>query len=224
LNADRAAVFRRVGWTLVAIGAADTAVLVWALARDLFYPSPFNVFALAAGVLMLRGNVTTAALVRWTLAFTLASIAAALPLAPVLVDTDFMRAVARLHPAWTGAALAALAVTVLLFGWMQYELERGVIAALLAEAGKRWRLRGAVLAGLAATLVLVGLVAVMLRGEFADEAVSRAKSQLGSGYRYQVVMLGVFFERRGPYVSARVAGWNEREIRVVPIRWTLVLP
>jgi len=221
LTATREAVFRRVGWALVALGVADIAVFVWSLQRDVFYPSSFNVFAVAAGLLMIRGNVTAAALVRWTVAFTLACIAALLPIAPVLVDPGFMRALGRVHPVGTSLALAGLAGCVLLFAWMQFELERAVVTAALAAAGKRWRLRGAVLAGAVMTLVLAGLIAVLLRGEFAVQAADRAAAQLGTGYRYQVLTLGVFFERRGPYVTASVAGWNEHEVRVVPVRWSL---
>jgi len=224
LNAEAVAIFRRVGWALIALGIADTALLAWSLARDVFYPSPFNVFALAAGVLVLRGSVATVAVVRWTVAFTLASIAAALPLAPVLVAPDFMRTLARLHPVWAAAGLAATGLTVLMLIWIQYELGRGAATAALAAIGKLWRLWAAVLAGLGATLILGGLIAVMLRGEFAEEAVARAQAQLGTGFRYQVLTLGVFFERRGPYASAQVAGWNDSEIRIVPIRWSLPLP
>jgi hypothetical protein len=224
LNAATAAIFRRVGWALIALGAIDTAALAWSLAQDVFYPSPFNVFAVAAGVLLLRGSVTTAAVVRWTVAFTLASIAAVLPLAPLLVAPDFMLAVARLHPVGTAAGLAVTSLTVLLLIWTQFELERAPVTAALANIHKRWRLRGAVLAGLAATLVLGGLIVVMLRGEFAEQAVSRARSQLGSGFRYQLLTLGVFFERRGPYASAQVAGWNDGQIRVIRVRWTLPWP
>jgi len=221
LTAARDAAFRRVGWALVALGVADIAVFVWSLQRDVFYPSSFNVFAVAAGLLMIRGSLTAAALVRWTVAFTLACLAALVPIAPALVAPDFMRAVGRAYPVGTALGLAGLAVCVLLFAWMQFELERAAVTDALAAAGKRWRLRGAVVAGVTMTLVLGGLIAVLLRGEFAVQAADRAATQLGAGYRYQVLTLGVFFERRGPYVTASVAGWNEREVRVVPVRWSL---
>jgi hypothetical protein len=64
-------ILRRVGWALIVFGALDTALLVWSLQQKLLYPSPFNVLAIVAGVLMVRGNVTAAAIVRWTVAFTL---------------------------------------------------------------------------------------------------------------------------------------------------------
>lgn len=221
MTATREAVFRRVGWALVAVGVADIAVFVWSLQRDVFYPSSFNVLAVAAGLLMIRGSVTAAALVRWTVAFTLACLAALMPVAPALVAPDFMRAVWRTYPMGTSIAVAATVAVVLLFIWMQFELERGAVTDALAAAGKRWRLRSAVVAGAVMTLVLAGLIAVLLRGEFAVQAADRAATQLGPGYRYQVLTLGVFFERRGPYVTASVAGWNEREVRVVPVRWSL---
>jgi hypothetical protein len=118
--------------------------------------------------------------------------------------------------------LGALVAFVVLFTSIQIELEREPVTTALAAAGKRWRLWGASLAGMASVFVLALLVALILRGEFAAQAVARAHAQLGAGWRHQVVALGVFFNRNGPYVSASVASWNEREIRLVPVRWDVV--
>ena len=213
--------FRRLGWVLVIFGAADTALLAWSLQQKLLYPSPFNVFAIAAGVLMLRGSLTTAALVRWTAAFTLAATLAAVLAVPFLVDPGLLTAVWRLHPVASAAGVAALGLFLGVIAWMQFELERDVVRAALERIGKRWRLWIAGLTGLVSVVVLAGCVAILLRGPFATEALARAHGQLGPGYRSQVVALGVFFSRRGPYVAASVAGWNEREIRLVPLRWDL---
>lgn len=218
---DANTVFRRVGWALVVFGAIDTALFVWALEHGVLYPSSFNVLAIVAGWLMARGSLAAAALVRWVVAFTLACVVAALVAAPALVPADLVVALWRFQPGWFGACVAAFVLGVLLFLWMQVVLDREVVTQALAAVGKGWRQWTAVVAGVGSTLILAGLVALILRGGFATEAVARAKAHLGPGYRCQVVLLGVFFERSGPYVSASVAGWNDRELRLVPVRWSL---
>lgn len=216
---DADAVFRRVGWVLIAIGVLDIAILAVCLWRGIFYPSGFNVFAVWAGALMLRGSVASAALVRWTVAFTLASVVALLPLAAFLLPVDLLRTCARLYPGWTGFALAITAALLLLFAWLQYELARAPVRESLRAAGKLWGLRGAVALGAGMTVLAGGLIALLLRGDLATQAVARAQAQLGSGYRYQVLMLAGSYEQGVVGFQGSVVAWNDREVRWVPVRW-----
>jgi hypothetical protein len=155
------------------------------------------VFAVAAGVLMLRGSVTATALVRWTVAFTLASIMALALVVLLLFPMDLWRTVYRLYPGWSNAALAVVGVLLVLFAWMARELEREPVRALLAAAGKGWGLRGAWASGAGMMLLVGGLFALLLNGGLAAEATTQARAQAGPGYRYQVLILVASFDSRG---------------------------
>jgi hypothetical protein len=220
LNAEPlAATLRRVGWALIALGVLDIAVWLYGLAHGFPYATAFNVFAVAAGVLMLRGSVTATALVRWSVAFTLASILALALVVLLLFPLDLWRTVYRLYPGWSAAALVALVALLLLLAWMARELEREPVRALLAAAGKGWGLRGAWASGAGMMLLVGGLFALLLNGGLAAEATTRARAQAGPGYRYQVLILVASLESRGIEVMGSVIAWNEREIRIVPVRW-----
>jgi hypothetical protein len=216
---DASAIFRRVGWVLIAVGVLDIAILAVCLWRGITYPSGFNIFAVWAGVLLLRGSLASAALVRWTAAFTLASTVALLAAAAVLFPRDLISTCVRLYPAWSAAALGITVGLLALFAWLQYELERPPVVDALAAAGKRWSLVGALALGAGMTVLVGGLFALLLRGDLATQAVARAQAQTGSGYRYQVLMLIATYERGSLGIQGSVVAWNGREVRIVPVRW-----
>jgi hypothetical protein len=59
------AILRRVGGVLVAIGLVDIAWMIYCIVHGISYRSSLNLFAVIAGVLLLRGSLRTAANVRW---------------------------------------------------------------------------------------------------------------------------------------------------------------
>jgi hypothetical protein len=59
------AILRRVGGVLVAVGLVDIAWMIYCIVHGISYRSSLNLFAVIAGVLLLRGSLRTAANVRW---------------------------------------------------------------------------------------------------------------------------------------------------------------
>ena len=220
MNAESSvAILRRVGWVLIAFGLLDTAIWLYGLAHGFPYATAFNLLAVAAGILMLRGSATATALVRWTVAFTLAGAVVLAVLAPLLFPADLLATLLRLHRGWSLFALAATGALLLLFAWLAYQLERAPVLQALAAVGKRWRLRGAVASGAGLTLLVGALFALLLNGELATDAITRARAQAGPAYRYHVLMVAASFDRRGVQFAGSVIAWNEREIRLVPVHW-----
>jgi hypothetical protein len=76
---------RRVGWSLIAVGLLDIALLVYGIANNLSYGSGFGVFAVAAGMFLLRQSMRTASVVGFFAAFFLPPAVVATVLNPLVV-------------------------------------------------------------------------------------------------------------------------------------------
>jgi uncharacterized protein YjeT (DUF2065 family) len=59
------AILRRVGVVLLVIGVADIGWMVYCIVNDISYRSSLNLFAVIAGILLIRGNLRAAATIRW---------------------------------------------------------------------------------------------------------------------------------------------------------------
>lgn len=64
---EHRAVLKRVGLVLVAVGLADVAVMIYCIATRQSYSSSINVFAVAAGVFLIRGSLAAA---HWVACFS----------------------------------------------------------------------------------------------------------------------------------------------------------
>jgi len=76
---------RRVGWSLIAVGLLDIGLMVYCITHNLRYSSSFNVFAVAAGIFLLRQNMRAASAVSFFAAFFLAPAVVAVVLNPLVV-------------------------------------------------------------------------------------------------------------------------------------------
>lgn len=71
---DYRKIMARVGWMLVAIGLIDIGVMVYCIMNRIGYSSSFNIFAVIAGIFLIRGNLASARVVAWFLAFSVVGI------------------------------------------------------------------------------------------------------------------------------------------------------
>jgi hypothetical protein len=79
---------RRVGWSLIAVGLLDIALLVYSTANNLSYGSGFGVAAVVAGIFLLRQSMRTANVVTFLAAFFLPPIIAGTVLDPLVVTVS----------------------------------------------------------------------------------------------------------------------------------------
>jgi hypothetical protein len=77
-------ILTRVGLALITVGIIDIAVMIFCIMNDIHYSSSFNIFAVALGILLVRGNLWAASVVRFFGAFFLASAIAAIAFVPFL--------------------------------------------------------------------------------------------------------------------------------------------
>lgn len=215
-----APILKRVGTVLLIVGLVDIAVMAYCIANDMPYSSSFNVFAVAAGVFLLRKSLRAASFVRRSAVFMLSA------LSPLLIAWTFMQPMdlaltqIRLNPG-VSVRMGALAVFVLsLLFWLARELGREPILAEYARAGLKQRdIRFTAGLGVLLAIVLGASLTLLLGGESADRAKSLAEQQVGSGYRFHVSSLRISKNSGGTFVSGVVTAWNEEDIRSVPVQW-----
>ena len=213
-------ILKRTGAVLAGIGAMDIAAMIYCIANDISYSSSFNVFALAAGVLLIRGNLLAASIVRWFAVLLLSSFVAFVLAWPLAQPWDLTLTQLRLSP-WYATALVVLLLAVIgLLFFVQRNLGEPPVLAAVAAAGRKVRdMRVPAALGAALVVFLVGLTPLVLSGESARIALSMAETQLGKDFKYHLSSLRVTSGTDGAFVSAVVTAWNQFEVRTLPVSW-----
>ena len=210
-------VLHRVGWTLIVIGVLDVALMVYCIANNLGYSSSLNIFAVIAGVYLIRGHLGAVRVVTWFSAFYLSGFLLALVfLFPWLRPLDYWRISFLRSP--TGFLVSALASFVVLgvIAWVYSQLRSPAVVRARETAGQPGRAPiSAFLAGGVLVLVLAVASHVMLHGEAAQKALSLAAAQHGAQYRYFVSGMNW----SGGHVRASLVAYNEQETKDIQVEW-----
>lgn len=213
-------ILKRTGSVLLAVGLLDIAVMAYCIANRISYSSSFNVFAVVAGIFLLRGSLRAASIVRWFAAFLLAGFLALLVAWPFMQPIDLTLTHMRLSPLSTAASVGVMALVFALLFWLYRELGRTPVLAACAAAGRKARdMRIPAAAGVGVVAALGVFLALLLGGESASKAQAMAEQQLGSAYQYHVSSLNIAKNSQGTFVAGVVTAWNAKEIRHVSVRW-----
>ena len=214
---DHREILKRVGLAFVAFGLADIAFMIHCIVKGQSYSSSFNIFAGAAGIFLIRGNLGATRLVTWFSAFIVtAFLGSILLLFPFLQPSGLFIAQIKHDPA-SFAVLWLMAVVVLvLLGWAYRQLRSPPVLAALQASGRTIappKLAFGLGIGLAAFLSI--MLNMTLNGPAGDKAIELVRQELGPGYNYATQSL----QWGGGHVSAVVAAYNDKEIKYVPVEW-----
>ena len=213
-------ILKRVGIVLLAVGLIDIAVMIYCIANHLSYSSSLSIFAVLAGIFIMRGSLRAASLVRWFSVFMLAGTVALLIAWPFMQPFSLTLTQLRLNPGESIEKVMFVAFVLGLLVWLIRELGREPVMAARAAAGRKQRdMRIPVAAGVGIVVVMGIFMAFLLGGESADRAKSLAEQQVGSGYRLHVSSLNITKNNQGTFVSGVVTAWNDSEIRNLPVHW-----
>lgn len=215
-----APILKRTGTVLVAVGLLEIAAMTYCIVNRISYSSSFNIFAVIAGVFLLRGSLRAASIVRWFAAFMIAAFVALLLAWPFMQPIDLTLTQVRLRPLSTLTSLGMLVLVFALLFWLVRELGQTSILKARAAARRKARdMRVPAALGVGLVMVLAVFLDLLLGGESASKAKSLAEQDLGASYRYHVSSLNIAKSSQGTFVSGVVTAWNEREIRNVPVKW-----
>jgi hypothetical protein len=213
-------ILKRVGAVLVAVGLIDIAYMIYCIVNKMSYSSSLNLFAVIAGVLLIRGSLRTAATVRWFGVFFLSACIAALLAWPAIQPMGLTLTRIRLDPGGFVGGVVFLALAIGLFYWVIRELGREAVQGASAAAGIKHRdMRVPMACGVA--LVVVGgvFMILLLSGDSGARAISMAEKEVGPGYQLHVSSLLISGTGGKTSVSGVVTAGNKKEIRDIPVHW-----
>lgn len=220
MDTQHAPILKRVGTILLIVGLIDIAVMIYCIANRISYSSSFNIFAVIAGIFLLRGSLRAASLVRWIAVFMLAAFGGLLIVWPFMQPFSLTLMQLRLNPGTSFASFMLMAFTLGLLAWLIRELGRKPVLSARASAGRKQRdMRIPAAAGVGLVIVMNIFMAVLLGGESANRAKSIAEQQVGPGYRLHVSSLNIAKNNRGTFATGVVTAWNDSEIRDIPVHW-----
>lgn len=208
---------RRVGWLLVIVGVLDIGFMIYCIANHMSYSSSPNIFAVVAGILLLRGSLGAARIVTWFSAFMLSGfLLGALIIFPWMQPLDYWLLTFREKPVGPLFSIALLVVLLLFLFWVYRELRSPVVVEARVAAGHRGGVpRSAFATGSSLAILLAVMLQLTLRGESAERAARLAAERHGADYRYFVSSINW----AGDHVAARLTAYNEKESKEVEVEW-----
>ncbi len=208
---------KQAGKILIVVGAIDIAVMVACIFANEGYSSSLNVFALAAGIYLVRGNLRTALLVTRFGAFLLTGCILALFLVFPSIEPLSLRVVElKLHTLTTLLTLAVPVVLLPVLIWVYRLLRRPEVLAALEDKGLTAKLpRLYIGMGAALALFMAVMLHVLFNGEGAKKAIELARVQNGTQYEYAIRQLTVSSDSG----SAVVTAFKDDEIKDVSVKW-----
>jgi hypothetical protein len=225
MDADYRGPLRRVGDVLAAVGILSVAYTVYRIANGLSYRIGFNIIAVIAGILLLRGSLRSARVIAWGSAFLVSASAAGM-LADLLVMPLDLTWTRFLHSPLI-PLLGHAAYTVAMFWLLLWVYKKLTSPPLLAAMDsqqincRRWTRRPSTgfIAGALVLLVATPLVARGLRGPTANRALAEVRSRVGGEYKCRVTSLYKKWSFGHTQVNAVVTVYNDHEIKDVPVSW-----
>jgi len=213
-------ILKRTGGVLLAVGLVDIAVMVYCIINRISYSSSFNIFAVVAGIFLMRGSLRAASAVRWFSVFMLAAFLMLIAAWPFLQPMDLTLTQLRLNPTASAVTVVMLTFVLALLTWLAHELGRKPVLAAQAAAGRKLRdMRIPAAVGVALVVVVAIFMSVLLGGESASRARALAEQETGPGFQFHVSSLNIAKNSRGTFVSGVVTAWNQGEVMQVPVRW-----
>jgi hypothetical protein len=213
-------ILKRAGFVLVAVGLIDIGWMVYCIVNRIAYSSSLNLFAVIAGVLLIRGGLKTAGIVRWLAFLAVSALVGVAVILPFLRPIDLWLAEIRFRTlSVVTSSVVMIALAAALY-WVARELGREPVQIARDAAGlKRSSMRVPVLCGGGLVVLLSVVLTIFLNGESADRAKREAASQVGPGFSLHVTSLYINESGRHKSVSAVVAAWNDEEVRDIPVHW-----
>jgi hypothetical protein len=215
-------ILTRCGVVLVVVGLFDIAFMVWCIVHRQSYAS-FNIFAVVAGVSLVRGSLRTARTVEFFATFMLVGFCGVVLVMPFMFPLDYWEAVIRhqIGAVQFIASVGVFVVVVVLLGWVRHEMGRPEIRQAQSAAGLAPRFMAlAVAMGVGIPVLGLIVMAVMSRSDTAREAIRRAELQLGGKYRYVITGMKTSSGARGTTVNATIAAYSDSEVRSVQLQWS----
>jgi hypothetical protein len=213
-------ILRRVGWVLVAIGLLDIGWMIYSVIHGMSYSSSLNIFAVIAGVLLIRGGLKTAGIVRWLALLAVSALVTVAVVLPFLQPIGLWLAEIRFHTSSVVTSIVVMVVIAIVLYWVARELGREPVQIARDQAGFiRRSARTPTLCGFGLVVLMSLMLAILLNGESAERARQEAAKEVVPGFAFHVTSLYINDSLGHKRVSAVVTAWNDKEIRDISVHW-----
>jgi hypothetical protein len=210
-------ILQRAGWVLIVTGMLDVAYMIYCITHGMSYSSSFNIFAVVAGVFLLKGHLGAVRLITRLAAFMLsASLGMVLVVLPLMEPPSLWLARWHLHPVSTLSGLALMVAAMVLLFWVYRQLRApSVVQARVAAGQSASPPKAAFLMGVVLVAGLAMIMHFVMHGEMGTRAIQLAEAKEGSTYKYSVTSLNW----GGDHGRASVTAYNDHEIKSVDVKW-----
>lgn len=215
-----APILQRVGWVLLVLGLIDMSVMAYCIFRGISYSSSFNIFAVIAGIFLLKGSLRAASIVRWLAVLMFSGSMVAIFVFPFFQPLGLTWTYMRLYPVSSFWSVAVFIFFCGMLYWLIRELGREPIHLARNVTGRKLRdIRIPFILGAGFAVLGAVAIAYLEFGENAKRAQMIAQKELGPKYQYNTTAISILKSDKGTFFSGTVTAWNRNEIILVPVRW-----
>ena len=205
----------RVGIVLVVVGLLDICYMVYCIVHRLSYHSSLNIFAVIAGIYLIRGNLRATGVITWFAAFMLAGVIGGLVLlVPFFLPMRLLLTEFSLNPVSMSLSFGLSVVMLLIIAWVYRSLRSPIVLQARSEAGLNGRSPiTAVLAGIAIVVIIAVVMRAFMNSDAAKQARNIALKMDGPDYSYVIQSMNI----TNGHVSALITAYNKTEIKTVQV-------
>jgi lysylphosphatidylglycerol synthetase-like protein (DUF2156 family) len=214
---------RKVGWILIIVGFLDVGIMIYCIINGISYSSSLNIFAVIAGIILLKGGLKTARVVSWFAAFLIATFILSLFLVPFIIPLDLLLLELKLSPASIIPLLLTTAIILAIFIWIYRNLTSEPVLVAMDNAEINYKsfwaspVRG-FWCGACFVIFVFTIVHSGMNGKTATEVKQRATIQVGKGYKLHIKSISSCNGSKSVY--AIVTAYNDTEIKNIVVKWS----
>jgi hypothetical protein len=212
--------FRKVGIALLVIGIMDIGYMIYSIFNGFSYTSSFNIFAVVAGIFLIRGNLIAALITRFFVTFFAALVFGVVILYFYLTPIDLIMVQIKLQSTSILSFALILSCVIAILIWMCIQFSTS--ESIQAFIGGGYKLSVPKLisfSAVAAGTLLMILIGVFFNFFYSSEvitkAVKSAQDQYGNNYQYHVTSFNI----ENDYGIATVIAYNNEAIKVIEVEW-----
>ena len=209
-------IFKKTGIILIIVGVLDIFYMMYAIINMYSYSSSLNIFAVIAGIFLLKENIRLARYIRWLCMLELSAIGAMAIFLPFIMPVDLLIVQLKLHFFDIMISFSGSILLIVITIWVYRQLSSEPILDEYKKAGYKTGIpQSAILIGVSSVIALVFLLSIFLGGESGTKALTLANEKLGPDYKYFVSSIRTF---NGNH-HATVIAYKEDEIKEIAVNW-----
>ncbi len=218
---DYRASLRKVGFVIIGIGLSDIFYMAYCAVNKLNYSSGLNIFAVIAGIFMVRGNLKVAKAVTFTSALLFSSTIGAFLLMPAYLSHGLLTAYLKVKPLLSASIALLIGTSLIVYLWTYRKLTSPAVQKAMYPITPVSSHKKPVLGFWCGGLILFAIIGFrffVLNDHVVAKAKQMAEEQTGSGYSFQITSFRKVSSAKIWY-DATVIAYNSDEIKKIRISW-----